>query len=208
MTHLTFDQLSELAERPPAAEDREPHLADCGDCRATLARVRGLISAAHALPREAAPPPELWGALRDRVRREPRVPARSRVWRAAWMSLSAIAATVALFVGSMLLSPTQPGRLKGAKPVTPTVRVVANVDQAYVATVDELRRALDLQRGALAPTTIRVVERSLATIDSAIAEARSALAADPANQALVQILSAHYERKVDLLQRATELPSS
>jgi len=53
------------------------------------------------------------------------------------------------------------------------------------------------------------VERSLATIDTAIAEARVALTSDPGNQALVEILSSNYERKVDLLQRATELaPSS
>ena len=74
--------------------------------------------------------------------------------------------------------------------------------------MDELPRTLDSQRATLAPYTVRVVERSLATIDSAIAEARAALAADPANEALVRILSAHYERKVELLQRATELSSS
>jgi hypothetical protein len=60
----------------------------------------------------------------------------------------------------------------------------------------------------LSPATVRVVERSLATIDTAIAEARAALASDPANRSLVEILSANYERKVELLQRATELSSS
>ena len=59
----------------------------------------------------------------------------------------------------------------------------------------------------MSPATVRTVERALTVIDSAIAEARAALAADPANAALIDILSAHYERKVDLLQRATELSS-
>ena len=58
------------------------------------------------------------------------------------------------------------------------------------------------------PRSMPYGERSLATIDSAIAEARAALAADPANEALVRNLSAHYERKVELLHRATELSSS
>jgi CHASE3 domain sensor protein len=75
----------------------------------------------------------------------------------------------------------------------------------YVETVARLREALDGQRGALAPSTARTVDRALAVIDSAIAEARAALASDPANAALVDILSTHYERKVELLQRATEL---
>jgi hypothetical protein len=82
------------------------------------------------------------------------------------------------------------------------------VERNYVATVDELRRTLDAQRSALAPTTVRIVERSLATIDTAIAEARAALESDPANQALLEVLAASYERKVELLQRATKLSSS
>jgi CHASE3 domain sensor protein len=79
------------------------------------------------------------------------------------------------------------------------------VDMNYVETVASLRETLDSQRGVLAPSTVRTVDRALAVIDSAIAEARAALASDPANSALVDILSAHYERKVELLQRAAEL---
>ena len=46
-------------------------------------------------------------------------------------------------------------------------------------------------------------------IDDAIAETREAIASDPQNPVLVEILSSHYERKVELLQRASELaPSS
>jgi len=53
-----------------------------------------------------------------------------------------------------------------------------------------------------------VVDRSLADIDAAISETRDALVSDPENTTLVDILSSHYERKVDLLQRATELAST
>ena len=49
------------------------------------------------------------------------------------------------------------------------------------------------------------MDRSLAVIDTAIAETRAAITDDPNNAALVEILSSHYERKVELLQRASEL---
>ena len=62
--------------------------------------------------------------------------------------------------------------------------------------------------GQLSPGTVKTLEHSLSVIDAAIAEARAALAADPANQSLVDILAGHYAREVDLLQRATELSTS
>ena len=42
---------------------------------------------------------------------------------------------------------------------------------------------------------------------ASIAEARAALAADPGNDALLDVLSANYEQKVQLLRRASELPA-
>jgi hypothetical protein len=51
------------------------------------------------------------------------------------------------------------------------------------------------------------LERTLRVIDEAIAEARAALAADPSNRTLLDVLSANYEQKVELLRRASELPA-
>jgi hypothetical protein len=42
-------------------------------------------------------------------------------------------------------------------------------------------------------------------IDPAILEALNALAADPANKTLIQMLANSYEQKVDLLKRTTEM---
>ena len=128
----------------------------------------------------------------------------------ASLSSLAAAAAILLFVGS----PVNPGRsdkvMASREPVagaaTP-VHVVA-VDRSYQSSIAELRGTLEQQRGDLSPATIRVLERSLAVIDTAIAEARQALAADPANPALADILSAQYEHKVGLLQRATKLSPS
>ena len=212
MTHLTFEQISEIAEsRTPRAEGRE-HLDACAECRATLARVQRLLDSARFLPREVAPPPEVWSALQARVKSAPRLtPVRSRRWN---VGLLAAAAGIVFVVGAALLLPPSVGKGKGKGAVihspvsgyqSPAVLAVA---QNYEPTLADLRRTLDEQRATLSPATLQVIERAVATCDTAIAEARAALASDPANQALLQILSAQFEHKVELLQRATQLSSS
>jgi hypothetical protein len=84
---------------------------------------------------------------------------------------------------------------------------LVEVEGDYARAASDLRAALDARRGTLRPETIAQVERSLAIIDAAIAEARAALLRDPANQLLAEMLAAGYGRKLDLLRRATELPS-
>jgi RecA/RadA recombinase len=71
--------------------------------------------------------------------------------------------------------------------------------------VEELRRALNERRDSLSVSTVATVEQSLRVADSAIAEAREALQRDPANGVLAEIFASNYERKIDLLRRATEL---
>jgi len=212
MSHLTFEQLSELAGTRTARAESRDHLEACAECRATLERVQRLIEAAQALPRDVVPPPEVWSALQARVKSAPRrAPARS--WNFGWL---AAAAAVVFFVGAALLLPPSVGKGKGKGAVVQRVapdpalrsKVVLAVEQNYAPTLADLRRTLEQQRSALSPATLLVIERAVATCDTAIAEARSALASDPANQTLLQILSAQFEHKVELLQRATQLPSS
>ena len=210
--HLTFDEISDLAEREGG--DVPAHVRECAPCRDEIARVRVLLASAHALPRNEMPPAEVWQGVRARMRATPR-PAKSspsplasrRWWHNGWL---ASAAALVLIAGTatftVLMSNGRATRAK-ALPVTtaPAAQALLAVDKNYVSTIRDLRATLEAQRPTLAPATIQVVERSLAVIDAAIAEARTALAADPANQALIDILASHYERQVDLLQRATEL---
>ena len=189
----------------------EEHLAWCASCRTDLARVRSLVSEAASLPRGVEPPEEVWQGIRVRLARDAaRRPRRRFIMLASLASLAAAAAIV-LFVGSSV-NPGRSDKITASRePVagaSDTPVHVAAVDQSYQSSIAELRGTLEQQRGSLSPATIRVLERSLAVIDTAIAEARQALAADPANPALADILSAQYEHKVGLLQRATKLSPS
>jgi hypothetical protein len=80
-----------------------------------------------------------------------------------------------------------------------------SVERDYDATIRELSEGLEAERAHLAPETVVALERSLAVIDTAIAEARSALARDPANAVLRDLFGRNYHQKVELLRRATAL---
>lgn len=72
----------------------------------------------------------------------------------------------------------------------------------------QLRAALAQRQDQLSPATLEVVERNLNLIDQAIREIRQALDNDPENKELRHLLTASYQREVQLLRRATQLPQS
>jgi hypothetical protein len=79
---------------------------------------------------------------------------------------------------------------------------------SYDAAVADLEGVLTAGRGRLDSTTVRVIERNLATIDSAIAEAQRAVAADSANAYLNSHLAETMRRKLELLRQAAALVTS
>lgn len=84
---------------------------------------------------------------------------------------------------------------------------VTFADAQYDAAVADLEGALKQGRGRLDASTIAIVEHNLQIIDQAIAQAREALIADPANSYLSGHLVEARRRKLDLLRRATALTS-
>jgi anti-sigma factor RsiW len=78
----------------------------------------------------------------------------------------------------------------------------------YDRAVADLERALREGRGRLDPTTVKVVEHNLRTIDRAIEQARLALAADPGSAYLNAHLAETMRRKLELLRRANEIASA
>ena len=89
----------------------------------------------------------------------------------------------------------------------PTARVAWATDPRYDAAIAELQAALQAGRrsGQLDSATIRIVEHNLAIIDTAIVQARRALAADPGSAYLNHHLADTMRRKLDLLRQATAI---
>jgi negative regulator of sigma E activity len=88
-----------------------------------------------------------------------------------------------------------PGRLVTTTPA----------DERYDADIARLGRALEDAREQLDPATVDVIERSLESIDQAIADARTALAADPGNPFLTRHLDNTMRTKLDVLRRVNSV---
>ena len=164
------------------------------------------------LPREIAPPPELWTSIRGEL--TPRS-ARTIQWNTRWR-LAAAAVLVAASSSILTLfavrarDGVQQAQSVATTDSTPPTAArlpahLAVAELGYERSIDALRRTLDERRDSLAPSTVATVERSLRIADSAIAEARSALERDPSNRVLAELFASNYERKIDLLRRASEL---
>jgi hypothetical protein len=214
-THPNEAQLNELVDGTLPPDDRERverHVAECVPCTATVRRIEALVGRARSLPREVPPPPEAWATVREAIRGSDPIGARAPQRRKWWPMLAAAAALVlASVVGTLWLTngPAAPPATRSTTTPSPTpasLAAFAPVEARYVLAVSALRESLDERREQLDPATVETVERSLATIDAAIAEARVALANDPANATLTRLLASSYEQKVTLLRRASELP--
>ncbi|HEX9166920.1 MAG TPA: zf-HC2 domain-containing protein [Gemmatimonadales bacterium] len=190
----------------------EDHLAACAPCRALLADLRAIVSAAPGY-RGAPPQRDLWPGIAagiDRARVVPlpgRTPPRLFTLRqlmAASVLLAAAAGGLAWFAArgagpaapvSVAAGPGEPASLRLAA-------VNPRADSAYDGAVADLEAVLSQGRGRLDSATVRVIEQSLLVIDQAITEARAAIAADPANAYLNGQIAANMRRKLDLLRRA------
>ena len=218
-----------------AASDVAAHLASCPACSAQHDELASLLSSARQLPRSVLPPDDMWADLRtelnsrkdvvlptagDIAHHQPTVAAGPR-WSRKLVAMLAAAAVILIALSSGItalllkrspegMATGQPNEVRDTATPRPPAVLPASFRQAeneYNRTIDELEQAVDTQRDRLSPETIRTVDHSLAVVDSAIAEARAALIADPNNRMLMDLLSTSYQRKLDLLRRTSELGS-
>jgi hypothetical protein len=230
MSDQWTDRLSEYLddELPPDARVAlEAHLRQCTACGAVLADLKRIVTRARGLE-DRLPDHDLWPAIASRIgvsSGEVRAIDLSaerarRRWSFSLPQLAAAGlALMALSGGTVWLLQPGTGPAVATHQTPPTMPVVT-VDnspaslraraagQSYAAAVSDLERVLQQNRGRLDTNTVRVIERNLATIDSAIAQAQRALAADSANVYLNSHLAETRQRKLELLRQAAALVSS
>jgi len=218
--HLSFEQLCDLADgvsTPGAESAARAHLRTCEECTSRMSAISALAASTSALPQEIAPPPDLWADIRkDLQPRHVLHRRRGSVWQVRHLAAAAVLIAVASSALTIAILRERRVEIASAElPSSVTTSVtnapaalpaqLASEEHGYTQSVANLQHLLDERRDSLAPSTIATVERSLRIADSAIAEARDALAHDPANRALAALFASNYERKIDLLRRATEL---
>lgn len=184
MSHPLAERLSEYVDGELDAADRpalEAHLETCEACRrdvTELRRVRDWLRSDPSRPSDAPSTAE-WLAIEARIGRRRRM---QRIGIA--VGLLAAAAVAAIIVIGV--------------PSSSSTSVYAN------ATAD-LETVLHEHRSRLRPETVRALERSLSTIDSAITEAQQALAADPANDYVIRSIDRLRDQRLATLRDAVAL---
>lgn len=183
--------------------------------------LKDLQTRARALPREVEPPADAWNAIKAEIERPARpsasisLPRAQRFWqRPAFLA----AAGLLLVVGSSLVTVTIVRDRSAASVRAATLNSLsrsehgpstfaefASVENDYISSVNQLSAVLESEKTTLSPETVAKLKKSLEVIDAAILEARRALAADPANKAIVEMLRTSYDQKLDLLKRTTEM---
>ncbi|HEY6809409.1 MAG TPA: anti-sigma factor [Gemmatimonadales bacterium] len=216
MTDRWMDRLSEYLDGTLAPAERQglvAHLAECAACTATLAELRRVVARAGALD-DRPPAADLWPRIAARLGgRGALLPFARRSARRVSFTVPQLAAAgialVALSLGGGWLAqarraPAGSASTSGAS-VDHNAVWVRGADSEYDAAVSQLRAALNDNRSLLDSTTVSVLEKNLAIIDSAVSEARHALAQDPNNQYLNHHLAETMRRKVEFLRRASSL---
>jgi hypothetical protein len=172
----------------------EAHLERCRACEEWLAREEPVPAGASVLPRSIEPARDLWPGIRQRIDRPVRSIGRIAVPRWALAAAAMVLVALSSGVTAALLRAPDPA---------PAARGVNALEAQYAEASRDLGRLLEDARATLAPETMAVIEKNLAVIDAALIEAREALARDPGNEALGQMVVVAWRQKVDLLRRAT-----
>jgi hypothetical protein len=188
-----------------------------------------LSALVRQLPRDIDPPADAWSSIKaemqkgapvaslDAVRRKPVLWQRPAFLAAAGLVLVAVSSFMTAAVMGWNDGITRVNRIPAVTAAShaashesgpTTLAEFASVENDYISTANQLSAVLESEKSTLSPATVAKLKESLRIIDAAIVEARRALAADPANRALIDMLNTSYNQKLDLLKRTTEMGRS
>jgi anti-sigma factor RsiW len=209
--HLTEEERHGLADDslpPDRRANAESHTAECAQCAGDVARLHALMTRVQQLPEGSAELDAIWPEIRSRIERskiaalgtEPAVRRSRSQWRLAGIVAGVAAALLVAFLLGRESRPRVDDVVASGNGTTP-VASVADSSRVYQEEVQSLLEEFELRRATMRPATTATVERDLRIIDGAIEELNDALARDPDNPALRQLLAASYRQKRDLLKQ-------
>jgi hypothetical protein len=174
-----------------------------------------LMRMARGLPTEVQPARDLWPAIAEAIAR----PAAARVSR--WPRFAAQAAAVLLLVGassaltwlamqndSAGLSPVSGQGGLHFEPVSGSFGSAYSLGPDFTDARNSLVSKLDAELERLPPDTRAEVEKNIATIRAAIAEINRALAEEPDNVLLQELLLNTYGEELTVMRKVDGLANS
>jgi hypothetical protein len=190
-------------------------LAACPSCRLLVADIRAIRTAARTLG-PMTPPPAVWAAVRAQVTSQPAADLRvSRLDRpgtwspgwGTWFQPAAAAAVLVLVVSSLAWIGTRLGETRGPGAgdgvEAPTEFALAEAE--YSDAIARLEDAAATAPRDLDEATTATLRASIDDIDTAIGEAREALAQEPGDEWSQESLLVALGSKVALLQDTVAL---
>ena len=200
---------------PLRRTELELHLETCDGCRALAGDLLEIGRASRSLE-PLVPPARVWAQVADRLQQEGRVTRAVRTGTRQWnYAMLELAAALVLAVGASLYllrprpaSPTTPEQTAAtAAPGTPgnvePVDPVQGVDSELALTEQHFQRAVDQAtkaEGTVDPQTAAVLQKTLLTVNEAIAESRAALKSEPGSTTARQSLYEALKQKIQFLQ--------
>ena len=179
------------------SEAVEQHLLSCDACRADYRFQRTLIAGVAELPRDISPPEGTWQGIQQRISPLRHVAGRPQWWQRRGALAAAAVLLITLTSAITALLVRRPDGRTGTSSFSVT-------QAAYERAAEELAQTLEYRRKDLSPTALAVIEQNLRIIDEAIRETQAALATDPRNERVAELLWASWEKKIDLLERAAQ----
>ena len=215
--HLNEAERHALAElRLEASDDaRSDHVRRCAVCAEDVERIRAFMSVARGLSDHEAPD-DLWPSIRSRIEARKVIALErdaahvERVRHTVRSRTGGVLAFTALGAAALIFGAVD-NRAPHAAAADPVQRaatsrtpasMIADSSRVYEEESKQLLDRLELQRALLRPEAARALDDDLRTIDAAIIELQDAIAHDPDNPALKQLLASSYRQKVELLKRA------
>ena len=208
----------------------DAHIAGCTHCAGVVARLDEIPPRAAALPL-LEPSHDLWAgiapqleapviALADRRPESHTVGLHRRSWPARYAATAALMVATAgtTWYVAMSLLPVGMAQTQvvdqaavahgvGALRSVNADAALADVDGTYDREVAELQSIVRQRRSDLDPATLRMLQKNLAVINTAIAQSRAALRKDP-NSFLAERLNSARDKKLRLLRTVALLPST
>ena len=174
-----------------------------------------LMRAARELPRGVAPRRDLWPGIEHAISLPAPAP------RFAWNRIAAQAAAVLLLVGGSsavtwlaLEGPqTQPAPVAGTQPlhfetVAGSFGARYHLGPEFIDARNGLAAGLDAKLAQLPPATREAVEQNIADIRAAISEMNQALANEPDNALLQDLLLSAYREELELMRRVDSIAAA
>ncbi|MCP4605719.1 MAG: hypothetical protein GY847_35230 [Proteobacteria bacterium] len=175
------------------------HLATCSECKQIVTDLK-ILKTDLARSFHVRPKRNLWPVIDKKLSSDWEGVSMARLWLPRLLPIPLAAAAVLSLV--LLQRPDEQSPVPPLPSATELDRAITTVQQAemaYLNAIVSLERVLENEKASFSPKTLKIVEQSLAEIETAIERCRKAILRDPSNMEANRAMLAAYRQKMDFL---------